>query len=131
MPLRPLVAVVARCRDRFEDQPLFDRLGIGGYPAWEAHRTIEARQQMDKAAAAGQPLSRHAYVVDNGATTARLGTQKRAPRFDWALTRHAYPLLGSPAPDVSGAMERFLGQRILSIMAKCGELFPSVDILVE
>jgi len=49
----------------------------------------------------------------------------------WALTQRAYPLLDGPAPDVSDTMERSLGLRIHSILAKCGELRPSVDIFVE
>jgi ketol-acid reductoisomerase len=71
------------------------------------------------------------YMVDNCSTTARLGARKWAPRFDWALTQHAYPLLDGPTPDVSGAMERFLGHKIHPILAKCVELRPSVDIFVE
>ena len=72
------------------------------------------------------------YMIDNCSTTARLGARKWAPRFDWALMQHAFPLVGNGSSSVDAAPFReFTDHKIHAILATCAELRPSVDIFVE
>ena len=70
-------------------------------------------------------------MVDNCSTTARLGARKWAPRFDWALMQHAFPLLGNGSSADSTPFTDFPDHKIHAILATCAELRPSVDIFVE
>jgi ketol-acid reductoisomerase len=70
------------------------------------------------------------YMVDNCSTTARLGTRKWAPRFDYILTQLAFPTLDDDAPVDSELFERFLNNDIHDVLARCATLRPSVDIAV-
>src|SRR5206468_5562473 len=45
-----------------------------------------------------------AYMVDNCSTTARLGTRKWAPRFDYALDQIAYTAIDSGEGGAAGAL---------------------------
>ena len=72
------------------------------------------------------------YMIDNCSTTARLGARKWAPRFDWALMQHAFPLAGNGSSRVpSGPFDAFGDHKIHAILATCAELRPSVDIFVS
>jgi ketol-acid reductoisomerase len=72
-----------------------------------------------------------AYMVDNCSTTARLGSRKWAPRFDYALTQEAYVKLDDKqAPDAS-LVPAFKEHAIHQVIAECAKLRPSVDIFVE
>jgi ketol-acid reductoisomerase len=70
-------------------------------------------------------------MVDNCSTTARLGSRKWAPRFDYALTQEAYAKLDDKqAPDAS-LVPAFKEHAIHQVIAECAKLRPSVDIFVE
>ncbi len=72
-----------------------------------------------------------AYMVDNCSTTARLGSRKWAPRFDYILAQQAYVAVDeAKAPD-SGLLSRFKEHEIHEALAECAKLRPSVDIFVE
>lgn len=71
-----------------------------------------------------------AFMVDNCSTTARLGSRKWAPRFDYILTQQALTALdrGDPADDAR--LAAFLDSEIHNVLAVCAELRPPVDIAV-
>ena len=71
-----------------------------------------------------------AYMVDNCSTTARLGSRKWAPRFDYLLTQVSYPTVDSGTVDTS-VFDSFLDHPIHDILATCAKLRPAVDIFVE
>ncbi len=71
------------------------------------------------------------YMVDNCSTTARLGSRKWAPRFDYVLTEQAYSALDAKETLESERVDGFKQHQILDVLAKCAELRPSVDIFVE
>ena len=70
------------------------------------------------------------YMVDNCSTTARLGSRKWAPRFDYALVQEAFPSLDSQPPDEppSGKFETHV---IHDVLGTVGQMRPSVDIFVQ
>jgi ketol-acid reductoisomerase len=74
-----------------------------------------------------------AYMVDNCSTTARLGSRKWAPRFDYLLTQVAYVNVdeGKKPADDAALMEAFKKNLIHDVLAVCAELRPSVDISVS
>ena len=72
-----------------------------------------------------------AYLVDNCSITARLGARKWAPRFDYALTQRAYPLVDDEQTveiEVFGEFENHVVHEVLRV---CAGMRPSVDIFVE
>src|SRR5882757_1485671 len=73
-----------------------------------------------------------AYMVDNCSTTARLGSRKWAPRFDYLLTQQAYPAIDNEQHTVDltpfNGFEKHVIHPVLRI---CAQLRPSVDIFVE
>jgi ketol-acid reductoisomerase len=73
-----------------------------------------------------------AYMVDNCSTTARLGSRKWAPRFDYLLTQSAYPSIDNDG-GTSGTtpFDGFDKHVIHAVLQACAELRPSVDIFVE
>jgi ketol-acid reductoisomerase len=72
-----------------------------------------------------------AYMVDNCSTTARLGSRRWAPRFDYVLTEQSYVKLdGKQALDES-SLASFKQHKIHEVLAECAKLRPSVDIFVE
>ena len=71
------------------------------------------------------------YMVDNCSTTARLGSRKWAPRFDYVLTEQAYPALDAKDPLETGRVESFKTHEIHQVLAECAKLRPTVDIFVE
>lgn len=73
------------------------------------------------------------YMVDNCSTTARLGSRKWAPRFDYLLTQVAYPAYDDEnAPlDIAATVEAFEKHEIHEALAICGEMRPSVSLFVQ
>jgi ketol-acid reductoisomerase len=71
-----------------------------------------------------------AYMVDNCSTTARLGARRWAPRFDYLLTRQAYPTVDDKSVDLT-PFDAFEGHVIHQVLVICSEMRPSVDIFVE
>ena len=67
------------------------------------------------------------YMVDNCSTTARLGSRKWAPRFDYLLCQLAYPAYDSNSGDEK-KFKDFLDHRVHAAVGVCAELRPSVDI---
>jgi ketol-acid reductoisomerase len=72
-----------------------------------------------------------AYMVDNCSTTARLGSRKWAPRFDYLLTQESYVALDEGREQDRTAIDRFKSHMIHEVLARCAELRPPVDIFVE
>lgn len=70
------------------------------------------------------------HMVDNCSTTARLGSRKWAPRFDYALTQSVYPVLEAGEPD-KGLMEKFRSHEVHEALATALKFRPSVDIAVQ
>jgi ketol-acid reductoisomerase len=66
------------------------------------------------------------FMVDSCSYTARLGSRKWAPRFDYLLEQNAEPLLNKPADPAR--IKAFKENKIHAILAKCSEYRPSVDI---
>jgi ketol-acid reductoisomerase len=71
-----------------------------------------------------------AYMVDNCSTTARLGSRKWAPRFDYLLTQLAFSAVDEGKAGDKGLIEAFKKNPIHDVLAVCAELRPSVDISV-
>jgi ketol-acid reductoisomerase len=70
-------------------------------------------------------------MVDNCSTTARLGSRKWAPRFDYVLTEQAYVAIDAKEPLEDGLVDNFKEHTIHTVLAECAKLRPSVDIFVE
>jgi ketol-acid reductoisomerase len=71
------------------------------------------------------------YMVDNCSTTARLGSRKWAPRFDYILTQQSYVALDEKQPLDESLVPAFKEHEIHEVLAECAKLRPSVDIFVE
>jgi ketol-acid reductoisomerase len=72
------------------------------------------------------------YMVDNCSTTARLGSRKWAPRFDYLLTQAAYPALDDRERTLdTSVVKAFADHPIHEVLRICAQLRPSVDIFVE
>lgn len=73
-----------------------------------------------------------AYMVDNCSTTARLGSRKWAPRFDYLLSQVAYPMLdgveNGPKDDPDEMIETFLSHPVHESVDVLRGFRPSVDI---
>ena len=76
-----------------------------------------------------------AYMVDNCSTTARLGSRKWAPRFDYLLTQVAYVGVDEAKNDGKAGdralVDAFKKNVIHDVLAVCAKLRPSVDISVS
>ncbi len=70
-----------------------------------------------------------AFMVDNCSYTARLGSRKWAPRFDYIVEQQGFVAADANAGDPE-AMARFLSDPVHGALATCAELRPSVDISV-
>lgn len=71
-----------------------------------------------------------AYMVDNCSTTARLGSRKWAPRFDYLINEQAmtaYDNNDIKRPELFDAFESHIMHDVLAV---CGEMRPTVDIAV-
>ncbi|MFH7319058.1 ketol-acid reductoisomerase [Desulfurivibrio sp. D14AmB] len=71
-----------------------------------------------------------AYMVDNCSTTARLGSRKWAPRFDYNLAQQAMVDFDAGKPADTNLIEAFKSHKIHQALAACAELRPTVDIAV-
>lgn len=71
-----------------------------------------------------------AFMVDNCSTTARLGSRKWAPRFDYNLTQQAYVAVDAGIPAEPELLQRFQDHWIHDALAVCSKLRPTVDISV-
>jgi ketol-acid reductoisomerase len=72
-----------------------------------------------------------AYMVDNCSTTARLGSRKWAPRFDYSISEQAYVQIDDGQPADAKLVDSFKSNIIHSVLAACAKLRPTVDIFVE
>ena len=68
------------------------------------------------------------FMVDNCSTTARLGSRKWAPRFDYILEQLAYPALDANAPVNKDLIEAFKSNSVHHAVDACCQMRPSVDI---
>ncbi len=71
-----------------------------------------------------------AYMIDNCSTTARLGARKWAPRFDYNLSQQTFPALDGGATSDEQLFNAFMENDIHSVLAKCSEFRPPVDISI-
>lgn len=71
-----------------------------------------------------------AFMVDNCSYTARLGSRKWAPRFDYILEQQAFVDIDEKRVSDSQAMAKFLVDPVHAALATCSEMRPSVDISV-
>ncbi|HVJ16152.1 MAG TPA: hypothetical protein VM686_12005 [Polyangiaceae bacterium] len=71
------------------------------------------------------------YMVDNCSTTARLGSRKWAPRFDYNITQQAYVDLDEGRTLDAKLIPAFKSHPIHKVLAECAKLRPTVDIFVE
>ena len=69
-------------------------------------------------------------MVDNCSTTARLGSRKWAPRFDYILTQIAIPEI-ERKEIVHNAFQAFEEHLIHEVLDTCRQLRPSVDISIK
>ncbi|XLR09928.1 hypothetical protein S83_037866, partial [Arachis hypogaea] len=70
------------------------------------------------------------FMVDNCSTTARLGSRKWAPRFDYILTQQALVALEECAPINRDLISNFLSDPVHGAIEVCAQLRPTVDISV-
>ncbi len=71
-----------------------------------------------------------AFMVDNCSTTARLGTRKWGPRFDYILHQQALVSYDQGTPTDEKLIEAFKTHYIHKAIATCPTLRPAVDIAV-
>ncbi|WIA29058.1 hypothetical protein OEZ86_011570 [Tetradesmus obliquus] len=71
-----------------------------------------------------------AFMVDNCSYTARLGSRKWAPRFDYILEQQAFVAIDNKEPLDAEAFKAFLEHPVHAAMAACSAMRPSVDISV-
>ena len=69
-----------------------------------------------------------AFMVDNCSTTARLGSRKWAPRFDYILAQQAIPAIQAGTAADEALIAKFKTHTVHDAMVVCGDLRPSVDI---
>lgn len=72
-----------------------------------------------------------AYMVDNCSTTARLGSRKWAPRFDYIFSQLTYPALNQDKPANAQLIANFKASAIHEAFKVLATLRPSVDISVH
>ena len=72
-----------------------------------------------------------AFMVDNCSYTARLGSRKWAPRFDYNLEQQAYVALDNDVPVDPEIESAFLNNPAHIAIANCCALRPAVDISVK
>ncbi|MEW5304827.1 MAG: hypothetical protein WDW36_007410 [Sanguina aurantia] len=71
-----------------------------------------------------------AFMVDNCSYTARLGSRKWAPRFDYILEQQAFAAVDSGKIPDSTSMAEFLAHPVHGALATCSQMRPSIDISV-
>jgi ketol-acid reductoisomerase len=72
-----------------------------------------------------------AYMVDNCSVTARLGSRKWAPRFDYLIDQIGYVAIDKKEKLDTSLIEKFKGHVIHPVLAEVGKMRPSVDISVQ
>ena len=72
-----------------------------------------------------------AYMVDNCSVTARLGSRKWAPRFDYLIDQIGYVALDKNEKLDDSLIEKFKSHVIHPVLAEVGKMRPSVDISVQ
>lgn len=72
-----------------------------------------------------------AYMVDNCSVTARLGSRKWAPRFDYLIDQVGYVALDTNQTLDNSLIEKFKSHVIHPVLAEVGKMRPSVDISVQ
>ena len=72
-----------------------------------------------------------AYMVDNCSVTARLGSRKWAPRFDYLIDQIGYVALDKSEKLDDSLIEKFKSHVIHPVLAEVGKMRPSVDIAVS
>ncbi|XP_010525019.1 PREDICTED: ketol-acid reductoisomerase, chloroplastic [Tarenaya hassleriana] len=70
------------------------------------------------------------FMVDNCSTTARLGSRKWAPRFDYILTQQALVAADNGTPVNRDLISNFLSDPVHGAIEVCAQLRPTVDISV-
>eukprot|EP00745_Piridium_sociabile_P006863 TRINITY_DN144062_c0_g1_i2.p1 TRINITY_DN144062_c0_g1~~TRINITY_DN144062_c0_g1_i2.p1 ORF type:complete len:112 (+),score=4.72 TRINITY_DN144062_c0_g1_i2:1-336(+) len=73
------------------------------------------------------------YMVDNCSITARLGSRKWAPRFDYLFEELTYPKIENLAEAQIDAklIEEFKHHKIHEVIRVCASLRPTVDIVPQ
>ena len=71
------------------------------------------------------------YMVDNCSTTARLGSRKWAPRFDYLLNQLGYTAVDGGAPVDRKLIDAFAAHPVHQPVKTLAEYRPSVDISVH
>jgi len=72
-----------------------------------------------------------AFMVDNCSFTAKTGSRKWAPRFDYILDQLAYTAVDNGKPVNQELIAQFENHRIHDAVTECCKLRPSVDISVD
>ena len=67
-------------------------------------------------------------MVDNCSTTARLGSRKWAPRFDYNIQQQAFVDYDANKPVDVELIEALKSHKIHGALAVCSTMRPSVDI---
>ncbi|RRT45529.1 hypothetical protein B296_00049171 [Ensete ventricosum] len=70
------------------------------------------------------------FMVDNCSTTARLGSRKWAPRFDYILMQQAFVAVDKKSPINQDLLSNFLSDPVHGAIEVCARLRPTVDISV-
>ncbi|KAJ8761452.1 hypothetical protein K2173_001585 [Erythroxylum novogranatense] len=70
------------------------------------------------------------FMVDNCSTTARLGSRKWAPRFDYVITQQAFVAVDAGSPVNQDLISNFLSDPVHGAVEVCAQLRPTVDISV-
>jgi len=71
-----------------------------------------------------------AFMVDNCSYTARLGSRKWAPRFDYILDQQAFTAVDEKRVHDTETLAKFLADPVHQALAACSNMRPSVDISV-
>jgi ketol-acid reductoisomerase len=71
-----------------------------------------------------------AFMVDNCSYTARLGSRKWAPRFDYILDQQAYVSVDAGTQANPEVIQAFKSHPVHKALAACAAMRPSVDISV-
>jgi len=72
-----------------------------------------------------------AFMVDNCSFTAKTGSRKWAPRFDYLLEQLAYTAVDNGVPVNNNLIEEFKSNIVHQAVEECCKLRPSVDISCE
>ncbi|CAL9055827.1 unnamed protein product [Musa banksii] len=71
------------------------------------------------------------FMVDNCSTTARLGSRKWAPRFDYILTQQAFVSVDKNRSINQDLIRNYLYDPVHDAIGVCAQLRPTVDISVS